>query len=86
MSTTRTEDWHGKMTAKAAWRFGHITKEEFQEIKKRHKDLEKEQSSTRAMNSKPAVKAQITIEDAETAQLREDLRVFRASLRGEVTQ
>jgi transcription elongation factor Elf1 len=30
--------------------------------------------------------AQITIEDAEATQLREDLRAFRASLRGEVTQ
>ncbi|MGB8781043.1 MAG: hypothetical protein WCD81_10400 [Candidatus Bathyarchaeia archaeon] len=46
----------------------------------------KGQSSQRVMNSKLTLKGQITIEDAEAAQLREDLRAFRASLRGEVTQ
>jgi hypothetical protein len=27
-------DWHGKMTAKAAWRLGYITREEFVAIRK----------------------------------------------------
>lgn len=41
-----------------------------------------------AVKEKLTVKTQpqIRIEDAEAAQLREDLRTFRASLRGEVTQ
>ena len=27
-------DWHGKMTAKAAWKLGYITREEFVAIRK----------------------------------------------------
>jgi hypothetical protein len=38
MTTTRTEDWHGKMTAKAAWKLGYITKEEFAAIRRRWKE------------------------------------------------
>ena len=30
-------DWHGKMTAKAAWKYGYITREQFVEIRKKFK-------------------------------------------------
>jgi hypothetical protein len=32
------EDWHGKMTAKSAWKLGYITREQFEEIRKAFKE------------------------------------------------
>jgi hypothetical protein len=30
-------DWHGKMTAKSAWKLGYISREQFLEIRKAFK-------------------------------------------------
>jgi len=34
---TQEPDWHGKMTAKAAWKLGHITREQFLKLRKAFK-------------------------------------------------
>jgi hypothetical protein len=44
--TLNKDDWHGKCTAKAAWKLGFITRKQFEEIRAAAKEkLRKEEKS-----------------------------------------